>query len=334
MPPGRRPRVPGRPAPHRGQRSTPVRATSGQSSDRASPASTELPSGPSWKQLSSGCAQPSPASRAAWATEGASSRPRSWATDADQASASTSTTGRPARGGLDRDVRRDSRPTGCARSAPDRDHPARDRVRRAAGIGHRLGAGELLAADPVEQRREVVGARIVRDSIRDADLIEWTGSVADTDRDDGHPVIVQRSHQIAVQPGQLGRDDRDSRLVPQRDTEQLSMIDTSAHELDTQLTTLQAAHERRFPRSAAGARDHTDRDECHGSSETSKRVARPVRDSVRGATTSTSPLRTANATKTTSSGATETVNAVSSPSRCPNSPSAWTTSTTCAPTRS
>ncbi len=94
-------------------------------------------------------------------------------------------------------------------------------------------------------------------------------------------MIVQRSHEIAVEPGQLGRDDRDPRLVPQRDAEQLAVIDTSAHELDAELTTLQAAHERRFPRRAAGARDHTDRDVRHGSSETSKRVRAAVRDSVR-----------------------------------------------------
>ncbi len=146
--------------------------TSGQSSARASPARTAHPAGPCWRHEANGSRHPSPASRAACATDGASSRSSSCAIDADHASPSTSTAERP----RSRPLRRRGGPRrSCARARPARPRPrpsgraGSPRVR--PGRLHHLG-DPRRTAEPVQQRRQLLGASLTGEVVRDADAFE------------------------------------------------------------------------------------------------------------------------------------------------------------------
>ena len=153
----------------------------------------------------------------------------------------------------------------------------------------------------MQQHREVVSTRVGCEPMIDADAIERLRLGAVADGNDGDAVVVQRTDELPVEPRQLSRDHRNPGPVALRHAEQLAVVHAAPDELDAQLPPLQPSNERRLPPRTAGAGDdaHT---LAHGSCETSNcdRAWRAAPFVAR--TTSSSPLRTANATKTTSSG--------------------------------
>ena len=213
-------------------------------------------------------------------------------------------------------------PPHTAKSRPLPTHPGRlglarrPAAQRSASPRRWSSAGEQVG---VGRRQQAGGSRRSRRAAATAR--------PGLDGDHRDPDVLERADELAVEPRQLGRQHHRARPLPQRDPEQLAEVDAAPDDVDAELGPLQAAHERRLPGRPARARD--DPGPVQRSWLPSK-LSRPPPGEPVVRTTSRSALRIANARNTASSGGTESVSAVSSPSRAPNRPSDRTISTTSA----
>ena len=132
----------------------------------------------------------------------------------------------------------------------------------------------------------------------DADRGERPRRRLGLDGDDGDADVLQRADELPVEPRQLGRQHHCTRPLPQRDAEQLAEVDAAAHDVDAELGSLQAAHERRLPGRPARARHDPGRVQR---SWLPSKLSRPPPGEPVVRTTSRSALRIANTRNTASS---------------------------------